>query len=125
MRKTLVAAAVAVCFVSSGAVAQERVGDAALGALSGALVLGPIGAIAGAAVGYTAGPAIARSWGLRGNRSSRRARSQDRNASSDPGRGGAATSAVTGSSRTAASPAPPARRPSKSASALPPSQGLD
>jgi hypothetical protein len=48
-----------------GAVAQERVGDAALGALSGAEVLGPVGAVAGAVVGYTAGPAIASSWGLR------------------------------------------------------------
>jgi len=42
--------------------AGERAGDAALGALSGAVVLGPVGLIAGAVVGYTAGPAIARSW---------------------------------------------------------------
>jgi hypothetical protein len=28
-------------------------------------VLGPIGLVAGAAVGYTAGPSIASSWGLR------------------------------------------------------------
>jgi hypothetical protein len=45
--------------------AGERVGDAALGALAGAVVLGPIGAVAGAAVGYTAGPTIARDWGVR------------------------------------------------------------
>jgi hypothetical protein len=45
--------------------AQERVGDAALGALSGALVGGPIGLVAGGVVGFTAGPSIARSWGLR------------------------------------------------------------
>src|SRR5690242_14972244 len=37
---------------SSSAFAGERPGDAALGALSGAVVLGPIGAIAGAVVGY-------------------------------------------------------------------------
>src|SRR5437879_4595349 len=48
-----------------GAAAQERSGDAALGALSGAVVLGPVGAVAGAIVGYTAGPSIARSWRLR------------------------------------------------------------
>jgi hypothetical protein len=46
------------------AIAQERPGDAALGALLGAVVFGPIGAIAGTVVGYAAGPSIARSWGL-------------------------------------------------------------
>jgi outer membrane lipoprotein SlyB len=48
-----------------GAFAQERVGDAALGGLSGAIVLGPVGAVAGIVVGYAAGPAISRSWGLK------------------------------------------------------------
>ena len=38
--------------------AGERVGDAALGALSGALVGGPIGAVAGGVIGFTAGPSI-------------------------------------------------------------------
>jgi hypothetical protein len=47
------------------ALAQERAGDAALGALSGAVLLGPVGAVAGAVVGYTAGPSIAQAWGLR------------------------------------------------------------
>lgn len=47
--------------------AEERAGDAALGALSGAVVLGPVGAVAGAVIGYTSGPAIGRSWGLRGS----------------------------------------------------------
>lgn len=65
MKMILAAAVVLVSFTSSAAVAQERAGDAALGALSGAVVLGPVGAVAGAIVGYTAGPAIARSWGLR------------------------------------------------------------
>ena len=46
------------------ALAQERLGDAALGALSGALVGGPVGAVAGGVVGFTAGPSIAHSWGL-------------------------------------------------------------
>ena len=44
---------------------EHRGGDAALGALSGAVVLGPIGAVAGAVVGYTAGPSIAHAWGFR------------------------------------------------------------
>jgi hypothetical protein len=52
-------------FVPTRLGAQERAGDAALGVVSGAVVLGPIGAAAGALIGYTAGPAIARSWGIR------------------------------------------------------------
>ena len=64
--KTILAlAVVAVSLATVGVFAQERSGDAALGALSGAVVLGPVGAVAGAIVGYTAGPSIARSWGLR------------------------------------------------------------
>ena len=57
---------------ASGAMAQERATDAALGAVSGAVVLGPVGAVAGALIGYTAGPAISRSWGVRGRNSSAR-----------------------------------------------------
>src|SRR5712692_3775925 len=67
MKKIVVAAVVSLTLVPMGATAQERGGDAALGALSGAVVFGPIGAVAGALVGYTAGPSIARSWGLRGS----------------------------------------------------------
>jgi hypothetical protein len=59
----------------STAVAAERVGDAALGALSGAVVLGPFGAVAGAVVGYTTGPDIARAWGLQSSPHHRRVRS--------------------------------------------------
>ena len=65
MKKMIVTLVMATTLMPLGAVAQERVGDAALGALSGAVVLGPVGAVAGAVVGYTAGPAIASSWGLR------------------------------------------------------------
>jgi hypothetical protein len=50
---------------------ERRGGDAALGALSGAVVFGPVGAVAGAVVGYTAGPSIARSWGFRRSRAAR------------------------------------------------------
>jgi predicted lipid-binding transport protein (Tim44 family) len=63
--KRTIVVALALPLLSSAALAQERAGDAALGALSGAVVLGPIGALAGAVVGYTAGPSIAHSWGLR------------------------------------------------------------
>ena len=65
MKTMIAAAAMAIVLMPQGASAQERVGDAALGALSGAVVLGPVGAVAGAVVGYSAGPSIASSWGLR------------------------------------------------------------
>jgi hypothetical protein len=65
MKSMIGAAVLAIALLPVGALAQERVGDAALGALSGAVVLGPVGAVAGAVVGYTAGPTIANSWGLR------------------------------------------------------------
>ena len=69
MKTLITAAMIAMAIAPSVAQAQERTGDAALGALSGAVVLGPVGAVAGAVVGYTAGPAIAGSWGLhRGRR---------------------------------------------------------
>ena len=65
MKKIVVAAVIAIWCVPSATLAGERVGDAALGALSGAVVLGPVGAVAGAVIGYTAGPSIADSWGLK------------------------------------------------------------
>jgi len=68
MKKLIAAAVIAMALAPSVVRAQERTGDAALGALSGAVVLGPVGAVAGAVVGYTAGPAIANSWGLRRGR---------------------------------------------------------
>ena len=68
MKKTIASVAFSLVLLSSTAMAAERAGDAALGALSGAVVLGPIGAVAGAVIGYTAGPSISNSWGM--NRSS-------------------------------------------------------
>src|SRR5579859_5023515 len=69
MNKTLAIAAMMLPLIASQARADEhRGGDAALGALSGAVVFGPIGAVAGAVVGYTAGPSIAHSWGFRRSR---------------------------------------------------------
>jgi hypothetical protein len=59
----IVAAGIGLLPVAAGA--QERLGDAALGAVSGAIVGGPIGLVAGGVVGFTAGPAIASSWGMR------------------------------------------------------------
>jgi hypothetical protein len=50
--------------------------------VSGAVVLGPVGAVAGAFIGYTAGPAISRSWGV--GRSASRSRVR-RVAQSAPG----------------------------------------
>jgi len=64
MKQFLAAVVIAVSLMPSQAFAQERVGDAALGGLSGALVFGPVGAVAGIVVGYAAGPGISRSWGL-------------------------------------------------------------
>jgi hypothetical protein len=71
MNKALITAVILLAGVPASAVAQERAGAAALGAVSGAVVLGPIGAVAGAVVGYTAGPSIARSWRMRDSRSAR------------------------------------------------------
>jgi hypothetical protein len=66
MKKIIVLAAATLSLMSSHAMADEhRGGDAALGALAGAVVLGPVGAVAGAAVGFVAGPSIAHSWGFR------------------------------------------------------------
>src|SRR5882672_12807014 len=84
MKKPLIGALIAgslISLVSFQANAQERAGDAALGAVSGAVVLGPVGAVAGAFIGYAAGPSIARSWGIRRSASSSRVRRAARNGS--------------------------------------------
>jgi hypothetical protein len=66
MRRMLIASITAIIALAPiAAAAQERAGSAALGAVSGALVFGPVGAVAGALVGFTAGPSIARSWGVK------------------------------------------------------------
>jgi hypothetical protein len=72
MTKAFTTAAIILLLAPSAALAGDhRPGDAALGALSGAVVLGPVGAVAGAVVGYAAGPSIARSWGFNRRASSR------------------------------------------------------
>jgi hypothetical protein len=70
------AVAAGLILVPAAASAQERVGDAALGALAGAVVGGPIGAVAGGAIGYTAGPRIARGLGVKQRRHARHGRTQ-------------------------------------------------
>src|SRR3954451_20156636 len=120
-------AALLLVFVPSSAFAQ-RAGDAALGAVAGAVVLGPVGAVAGAFVGYTAGPSISRSWGLEGSRSSR----HRRQSSKDSVRGARAEAAAAPpssagqaerSSRATSYPVPNPPRSAKTT--LPPVQTLD
>jgi hypothetical protein len=128
MKKTIAIVAATLSLISSQALAGEhRGGDAALGALAGAVVLGPVGAIAGAAVGYTAGPSIAHSWGFRRSGSAaRRTRSaqQQQTQVSDTRPAIAAPGPVAASAPQAAAPVP-ARAPKTASSAPPPVQGLE
>jgi hypothetical protein len=128
MNKALITAAAMLALLPASALAQERAGDAALGAVSGAVVLGPVGAVAGALIGYTAGPSIARSWGLRRSHSARHRQ--------PPARRAAATGsqlrtreamAATGQMRAASNPAPQvqATPAAPAQSPAPPVQGFD
>jgi hypothetical protein len=109
----MIIATVIIALTLPSALAGERHGDAAIGALTGAVVLGPVGLVAGAVVGYTAGPSIARSW--RNNRN--HPRSQAR----------AAKSARVASGQRAPNAAPGEVTPAKPAPGVggPPAQGLD
>jgi len=81
LMRALATATLTFALAAPAAMADEhRGGDAALGALSGAVVLGPVGAVAGAVVGYAAGPSIARSWGFRRTRTARQVRQPTREA---------------------------------------------
>lgn len=64
-RKISLASIVAV-LLASPAMADDvdRAVEGVLGGAAGGLLLGPIGLVAGAVTGYTAGPAISHSWGL-------------------------------------------------------------
>ena len=100
---------------------EHRGGDAALGALSGAVVLGPIGAVAGAVVGYTAGPSIARSWGFRrGSTAPHRARQVKQEAQVSP-----AQVTPTAATVPAASQPRPAASARTASSKPPPVQSLE
>ena len=127
MIKAIFGAAVILAIATSAASAQHRAGDAALGAISGAVVLGPVGAVAGAFIGYSAGPSIARSWGLDRSRTSR----QRRQASNESVRGARAEAPSPGGERNpritswrseSAVPAPAAR---PAAAKAPPVQTLE
>ncbi|MEH2625882.1 hypothetical protein V1292_003937 [Bradyrhizobium sp. AZCC 1719] len=125
MIKAFTTAAMLLVLVPSAALAQ-RAGDAALGAVAGAVVLGPIGAVAGAFVGYTAGPSISRSWGLEGSRSSRHRRHTSR----DSVRGARAEAVGPASSagqaeRSGRVTSYPVPNPPRSGTTLPPVQTLD
>ena len=91
MKKLLIVGLIAGSFISLPARAQERAGDAALGAVSGAVVLGPVGAVAGALIGFTAGPSIAHSWGIRRSEPRPRVRHPIQSSLAEPGARGPAT----------------------------------
>lgn len=121
MKKTIAMAALALSLVPSATMAQERGGDAALGALSGAVVFGPVGALAGAVVGYTAGPSIARSWGFRRSGAARHSR-KSAPQSTRVSRAETQPAPANQIAPAAAAPVPP---PPKTASTAPPVQGLE
>ena len=125
MKKALAFAALGLSLMSSNALAGEhRGGDAAIGALSGAVVFGPVGALAGALVGFTAGPGIAHSWGIRESSTPRHARRPARQETSTA----AAASASQPSHRDQASVSPAAQPQPPSAatpSTIPPVQSLE
>jgi hypothetical protein len=133
MKKALVVGIAILASAPAAASAQERAGDAALGALSGAIVLGPVGAVAGALVGYTAGPSIANSWGMRRSRPARNRQPASADAGRPPtsaspsrarevaanGNGPVAENRVTGNAPPQPAAVPPVR------TAPPPVQGFD
>lgn len=121
MKQFLAGAVMAISLTTSGALAQERAGDAALGGLSGAIVLGPVGAVAGLVMGYTAGPAISRSWGLRRSDSRYPARTAQRPA---PARANSAASKHAAVESASAAPGKPASKARPSWDS-PPIQGFE
>jgi hypothetical protein len=131
MKKALTTAILVACLVPVGARAQERAGDAALGALSGAFVFGPVGAVAGALVGYTAGPDISRSWRLRSPHHRPRPQSVNRSRAPKIAPAEAAHSAGTTRPASGDAPAKPAGATGKtagstgSATGMPPVQTLE
>jgi hypothetical protein len=125
MNKALITAIVLLAGVPASAVAQERAGSAALGAVSGAVVLGPVGAVAGAVIGYTAGPSIARSWGMHGSGSARHRQPSRREANRAPPRSREAMEANGQMSAAPVQPAPAAQPIQTAPPAPPPAQGFE
>jgi hypothetical protein len=60
----VVAMALGLFLIAGTARSEDRLFDGALGVGAGAVVLGPVGAVAGGVIGYAAGPSI--SCSLRG-----------------------------------------------------------
>ena len=104
---------------------EHRGGDAALGALSGAVVLGPIGAVAGAVVGYTAGPSIAHAWGFRRSAAPRRRAQSIRSERQETQSAQAQVSPAAATVPATPQPRPAAAALSKSTSRPPPVQTLE
>ena len=80
MRRLAAASVLVLALVAGPEAAQagERVTDGVLGALAGALVAGPIGLVAGGAIGYTTGPNISQGFSGSRGRVRHRARSRRR-----------------------------------------------
>jgi hypothetical protein len=64
LSKVTLAAAAFVVLTSAAANAGERVIGAGVGAVSGAIVAGPVGFVGGGVIGYVAGPEIACGLGI-------------------------------------------------------------
>ena len=65
MKKTIAAAAIAAGLACAPNVAlADRAVNTGLGVGAGLVVFGPVGAVVGGVIGYTAGDGIARSWGM-------------------------------------------------------------
>jgi hypothetical protein len=125
MKKTA-SAALFLALVCSTAIAEERPGDAALGAVSGAVVLGPVGAVAGAVIGWTAGPSISHSWGLNRASASRHARrAASPNARVSTGNTQVVPNSSAPKDQAAPQAAAPAQPPATTASTMPPIQPLE
>jgi hypothetical protein len=135
MKKLLVLAIIGGSLTCTQARAQERVGSAAIGVVAGALILGPVGAIAGGLVGYTAGPEMSRGLTAEQPRERSRARRSARSGNGSK----RATAANANMSPKAVAPsqqsiarapdvAPPVAKPGPSIGAtqpMPPIQSLD
>jgi hypothetical protein len=122
MRLLFAASIIAISLAPPQAVAQERAGDAALGAVSGALVFGPVGAAVGGVIGYTAGPSIARSWRLKRSPPARSGRSAKRSNSAAPKKAAVAQQRTT---QGASAPAQSVLHESPAPRARPSAAGVD